>query len=180
MTKAWLKRSLVMGSLLALGVIPAAAQDDPSANSRTDPQAPKLRAHLGGFQEVPAVSTPGRGRFTARATEGGIAFVLRYTGLQGERTPVVSLHLAQGGVRGGLITVLCGGDVRPECPAGAGTVKGVIRPSEIVGPEEQGIRPGQLGEVLRAMLHGKTYINVRTTAFPRGEIRGQIVTNQHD
>jgi len=79
-----------------------------------------------------------------------------------------------------LITVLCGGDVRPECPAGAGTVKGVIRPSEIVGPEAQGIRPGHLGEVLRAMLHGQTYVNVHTTAFPRGEIRGQIVTNQRD
>lgn len=180
MTKAWLTRSLVMGSLLAFGVLPAAGQDDTSADPSSHPHASMFRAHLGGYQEVPAVSTPGRGRFTAKATDGGIAFVLRYTGLQGERTPVVSLHFGQHGVRGGLITVLCGGDVRPQCPAGSGTVKGVIRPQEIVGPGAQGIRPGQIGEVLRAMLHGKTYVNVHTTAFPRGEIRGQVVTNQHD
>ena len=114
MTKAWLKRSLLMGSLLAFGIIPAAAQDDPT-DASADPHAPKFRAHLGGYQEVPSVSTSGRGRFTAVASEDGIAFWLRYRGLQGEQTPAVSLHLAQPGVRGELIAVLCGGGVRPDC-----------------------------------------------------------------
>jgi len=180
MTKAWLTRSLVVGSLLAWGVLPAAGQNDTSADSSAHPHAARFRARLGGYQEVPAVSTPGRGHLKAKVTDSGIAFVLQYKGLQGERTPAVSLHFGQRGVRGGLVTVLCGGDVRPECPAGAGTVKGVIHAQEIVGPGAQGIRPGQIGEVLRAMLRGKTYVNVHTTAFPRGEIRGQVVTNKRD
>jgi len=180
MKNAWMKRWLVMTALAASAVVPVGAQDDAGSDPEAAAGAPSFHAHLGGFQEVPAVSTNGRGRFAAVVGEGGIAFVLEYRGLQGEWTPAVSLELAQAGVRGGLITLLCGGDGRPACPPGAGTVRGVIRPHEIVGPEAQGIEPGEIGEVVRALLHGRVSVNVRTTAFPGGEIRGQVLTDDHD
>lgn len=169
-----MSRLLVLGVMLAVGVGAVGAEEE-DATSTAGFKGLRFKARLGGFQEVPAVSTSGHGAFAAKVTQDGIAFELRYAGLQGELTPAVSLHFGQKGVRGGLVTVLCGGGVRPECPAGEGTVKGLIRPGEVVGPEDQGISAGQIRELIRAMRHGQTYVHVHTTAFPSGEIRGQIV-----
>ena len=61
----------------------------------------------------------------------------------------------------------------PTCPQ-SGTVSGTIRAANVVGPEAQGISPGQFAEALRAIRLGFTYANVHSTQFPNGEIRGQI------
>jgi len=44
----------------------------------------------------------------------------------------------------------------------------------VVGPAGQGIAPGELDEFIRAIRAGVTYVNVHSTKFPSGEIRGQI------
>ncbi len=62
-------------------------------------------------------------------------------------------------------------------PRVARTVTGTIDADDVIGPAAQGIAPGELGELVRAMKSGVTYANVHSTKFPGGEIRSQLVTS---
>ena len=45
----------------------------------------------------------------------------------------------------------------------------------IEGPiVNQGIAPGQLNELIAAIRAGVAYVNVHSTKFPGGEVRGQL------
>ena len=137
----------------------------------------RFRARLGGFQEVPPISTPARGELRAELVEDGDAlwFALRYEGLEAPAT-AAHLHFGQRRVNGGVVAFLCGGGGKPACPAGtAGEVSGTITAADIVGPAAQGIEPGEFAEFVRALRAGLTYANVHTGKFPDGEIRGQVV-----
>ena len=158
----------------------AAAQSaDPAAT------AIRLRARLSGFQEVPPRLTTGRGRFTALIDPArtSITFTLTYSDLS---TPVLfsHIHFAQRGVNGGVMVFLCNnsptGPQPRACPAQGGTVTGTITAEDVVGPgpedpaTDQGISPGNLQDVIRAILSGETYVNVHSERWPPGEIRGQL------
>lgn len=149
--------------------------------------AETVHAKLEGFQEVPAVSSPGRGDFRAKIERDGsmIAYELNYEGLQGR--PFMShIHVGQHGVNGGISIWLCGNPEdapatpagTPRCPVPGGSVSGVVTASAVVGPTAQLVAAGELAEVLAAIRAGVTYVNVHTTAasggVPGGEIRGQI------
>jgi hypothetical protein len=49
-----------------------------------------------------------------------------------------------------------------------------VRAADVIGPQDQGIGPGEFRELIRAMRAGATYANVHTVKYPGGEIRGQI------
>jgi hypothetical protein len=49
-----------------------------------------------------------------------------------------------------------------------------VTAADVIGPNGQGIAPGEFAEVLAAMREGVTYANVHSTRNPPGEIRGQI------
>ena len=136
----------------------------------------RATAHLSGYEEVPSVSTTGRGSFHAEIDrhDQRIHYRLRYSRLEGTTTEAAHIHLGQPAVNGGVIAFLCGGGDKPACPPGSGTVTGVIDAQDIVGPAAQGIAPGEFEEVVRAVRAGVTYANVHTNKHPGGEIRGQI------
>jgi hypothetical protein len=69
---------------------------------------------------------------------------------------------------------LCGGGNKPACTPTQGTFEGDIVASDVVGPAGQGIAPGEMAELIRAMKKGFTYANVHTTLNGAGLIRGQI------
>jgi hypothetical protein len=50
----------------------------------------------------------------------------------------------------------------------------VIVASSILGPGEQGLSAGEYDELVAAMRHGVTDVNVHSRTSPGGEIRGQI------
>jgi hypothetical protein len=135
-----------------------------------------FHADLEGFEEVPAVSTTGGGTFEAStATVRGdivIRYVLEYSGLEGTAM-AAHIHLGQPSVNGGIIAFLCGGGDKPACPP-SGEVRGTIDRTDIIGPEGQGIAPGEMEEAIAAMQAGVTYANVHTDKHPGGEIRGQV------
>ncbi len=140
----------------------------------------KLKARLRGFQEAPAISTTGSGEFRGKINDDGtsIDYKLSYSGLEGGSVLFAHIHLGQRSVSGGVIVFLCANVpvpvTTPACPTPSGTVTGTVTASDVIGPAGQGITAGEFAELLRAIRHGVTYANVHTTAFPSGEIRGQI------
>lgn len=61
------------------------------------------------------------------------------------------------------------------CPATEGTVTGVIDAADILpAVPDRGIEAGAFEEFVKAIRAGHTYVNVHTTKWPGGEIRGQI------
>lgn len=171
-----MKRFVILTTLVALAVLTVGALSSAYArNENSDRKA--VKASLGGFAEVPAISTTGTGKLSLRIdpTNTTITYELTYSGLQGGNAAAAHLHLGQTGVAGGIIADLCGGS-KPACPASAsGTVSGTIVAANILGPAAQGIAgPADWTEVLRAIRGGVVYANVHTPGYPNGEIRGQL------
>ena len=44
----------------------------------------------------------------------------------------------------------------------------------MIGPTAQGIAAGEFAELVDAIRHGVTYVNVHSTKYPGGEIRAQL------
>jgi hypothetical protein len=139
-----------------------------------------LKAELNSFNQVPSVLTKSHGNFEAQINEDGtISFALSYSGMS---SPVVQAHIHFGAsmTNGGVAVFLCGG-AKPACPA-SGTITGTITAADVsVLPVTngdsvipQGIQPGDLTGLIRAIRRGDTYVNVHTTTFPSGEIRGPV------
>jgi hypothetical protein len=154
-----------------------------------DDDRDQFRARLIGFEEVAvvppgastgAVSTTGRGRFSARVRDDRIDWELSYEKLEGTVTTAAHVHLGQKDVAGGVSFFLCGGGGRPACTPTSGSFSGTAMAADIIGPENQGIAPGEIDELIRAMRAGVTYANVHTNKHPTGEIRGQIRGNRDD
>jgi hypothetical protein len=135
-----------------------------------------FRAVLTGFQETPSESTPGHGDFRARIAGDNINYRLHYEDFEAAEgaTTGAHIHFGQRGVAGGVSAFLCGGGDKPPCPPLEGTIEGVIDPADVIGPSGQGIAPGEMAELQRAMRRGYTYANVHTTLNPAGLVRGQI------
>jgi hypothetical protein len=138
----------------------------------------KARATLSGYEETPSVSTVARGKFRAEIDGDSIDYRLTYTGIEGGTTLAAHIHFGQRHTAGGVSAFLCGGGDKPACPTPGGTVEGTIDAADVVGPAGQGILAGQLNELVRAIRAGATYVNVHSTTFPAGEIRGQVKSDR--
>jgi hypothetical protein len=155
--------------VLALAAVPAQAQAGTAVTV------------LRGFEEVPALSTLGRGTFTATINADGteMSYELHYERLSTAPTQA-HLHFGQKGVNGGIMIFLCsnlgnGPAGTQACPAGEATITGTIHASDVVGSAAaQGVAPGELFAPLRGLRGGVVYANVHSVVYPGGEIRGQV------
>lgn len=143
-----------------------------STTGRPPARRAVLRADLSGFAQVPPVLTPGRGTFQARLSDDGLEYELTYEGLTSDAM-AAHIHFGHPTDNGGILAFLCGGTGQ-ACPLRAGTVRGTLSASDILGIPEQGVAAGDVQGVLRIVLAGLAYVNVHTQNFPDGEIRGQI------
>jgi hypothetical protein len=157
---------LIVFGLSLLGVAGARLMAAPMATGT-------VKATLSGFEEVPTLSVPGSGEFTARLSDSAIEYELSYANPE---SPVTAAHIHIGarGTNGAVVAFLCGGGGKPPCPAAPARVTGTINASNIVAAADQGVAAGELAEVLRAIVNEATYANVHTMGRPAGEIRGQI------
>lgn len=160
--------------------VPAALALLPALALAQGPNA--VRTPLSGFQEVPAIVTGAEGAFHARldSRTGQIHFRLSYDGLEGDVVQA-HIHIGQAGVNGGVAVWLCSNLASPPTPAGVpacpsppAVVEGTITAADVVGPAGQGVAAGELGDVMRALRTGNAYVNVHTSSYPGGEIRGQL------
>jgi len=177
-----MRKLAIVASVLAvmgLTIVAAAAL----ANRGHGQGGNNFRANLNGYNEVVggagastgSVSTTGHGRFSLRIFNDHIHYTLDYSDLSGGDTCCAHIHFAQQHVSGGVSAFLCGGGDKPACTPTNGHFEGDIDAADVVGPDAQGIAPGELDELVAAIRKGATYANVHTTpTYPEGEIRGQI------
>jgi len=167
-------RTSVFVSLSCLALAALAAAQTPQ----------HIEARLRGTQEVPAISSVGRGFFQATIDSAGddatqIAYTMDFQGFTNSVTQS-HIHFAEAGVNGGIVIFLCsnlgnGPAGTPACPQGSGHLEGTLTRDDVIGgAAAQGISPGQFVKVLRAIRAGAAYANIHSTQFPGGEIRGQI------
>jgi hypothetical protein len=143
-------------------------------------QAEALKVKLTGYQETPqSLSTPGFADFEASISEGDSSITWQMT-YGGTPTAVTQshIHFGQRSIGGGISIFLCsnlgnGPAGTQPCPA-EGTIGGTIFAENVIGPAGQGIGPGELSEIISAIRAGYAYVNIHTTAFPAGELRGQF------
>ena len=163
------KVSVVTAVLLALGM-PAAAY------------AEKLNVRMTGYEEVPALSSTAAGHFAAKIDKQReeVEWVLSYDSLEGTVTQA-HIHIGQKSVNGPITIFLCsnlgnGPAGTQGCPASPATIGGVITANDVLA-NAQGIEAGALEEVLAAIRTGAAYVNVHSTKWPGGEVRGQLPGN---
>ena len=158
-------RVSVLCAALVLGLVIGFAD---TGNSQKN----SFKTSLSGYAEVPALFTKGSGNLSLsiNADESKISYVLSYKDLV---APPAAAHLHFGlpGTNGGVIAFLCGGSGKPTCPA-TGTVEGDLIGADIIGV--QGITGGNLANAIQVIRDGAVYVNVHTSAFPGGEIRGHV------
>jgi hypothetical protein len=190
------KLILCLALLMVVSVVPMAMADNDRHN-----QSHKVQAHLSGFNEVHfsagppatlrgAVFTAARGKFVTKIDEEdkSIHYELSYEDLEGDVTQG-HIHFGQRHTVGGIVVWLCQtegtpapdevANLTPSCPP-EGTVTGTITPAQVLAQEAQGIFVGDFDELVRAIRAGATYVNVHSTLFPPGEIRGQIRGSRDD
>jgi opacity protein-like surface antigen len=169
-------------SLVAAALIATAIAKNGNGGGRS------FSATLSGYEEIiagppegGAVSTVGSGTFTAKVRNDPlrIEYRLRYEDLEGATTSQAHIHFGQRHTNGGISAFLCGGGDKPPCTPDSGDISGTIDAADVIGPAGQGIAPGELAELIRAMRNGVTYANVHTDLYPGGEIRGQIDRGRH-
>lgn len=147
----------------------------------------RIKEILTGFEEVPALSTPGNGEFRARISndETQIQYELFYRNLE---SPVQQAHIHIGNVsvNGGITVFLCsnlgnGPAGTKPCPPAPATISGTITAADVspnipatAAARAQGLDTGEMAELIRAIRAGGTSVNVHTTVRPGGEIRSQI------
>ena len=184
--KRWLSVvAAIVTAAVGLGSIAVAGADHDD-----DRKIKRVRARLTGFQEIipapggGAVSTTGQGTFRADIDEasGLITYTLKYSGLTGE-VRQSHLHFGQHHTTGGISVWLCQTTANPAPAPAAGAqpvpmcaeeVSGAFLAANVIGPAAQGIAAGELAELIAAIKAGAVYVNVHSSVFLAGEIRGQL------
>ena len=179
-------RTNLVRALLAASTIGAAALA--TCTGDTGPTGPAGTAGAAGSTgPTGPAGDPGIENFTAALSEanvvGGtgsaatgtasfslVGQTLLYSVDVTDITDVTAAHIhgpAAAGTNGGVIQGICNSDDGPVCKTG--TVTGVL----VAGAAPRSRIP--MDSLVVLMRNGMAYLNVHTTAFPGGEIRGQIV-----
>ena len=157
-------RTLLATLVLAAAVAACGDDDDDD-----DIVFPQFRATLSGANEVPPRTTNASGSFTLtdRGT-AGMNFDLTVN--NATNITAAHIHLGPAGVNGGVIVPLFGGDTIAS--QNGRLASGTITQASIVGLS--GAAPITMDSLRALMRSGNAYVNVHSTTFPGGEIRGQI------
>jgi hypothetical protein len=142
---------------------------------------------LTGYEEVPALSTPGEGTFRIAPTRAGdaIRYRLTFSGLESAATQA-HIHFENATNNGAIVVFLCtnlgnGPAGTQACPAAGGTIRGTITAADVgAGAAAQGIAAGEFDEFVAAIEAGATYVNVHSVLRQGGEVRAQLEGDDHD
>ena len=125
--------------------------------------------HLTGAQEVPPHETDARGTAVFHLNRGGTSISYHLVAMNIEDVVAGHIHTGTVGINGPVVVTL----VTPQnCRTVENGIvcKGTFDASALSGP----LAGHPLSDLLTIMREGRAYVNVHTTAFPAGLIRGQL------
>lgn len=166
---------LLVACTVALVALPACSDgtllDGALAPSANEGNAGVLTAALSGAEEVPANDSLARGQAVFRVRDDGIHYRLVVANLFDVLQ--AHIHLAPAGQNGPVVAYLY-----PDAPPAvllpgrnSGLLaEGIITAADLRGP----LQDQPLEDLVAALVAGGVYVNVHTSSFPPGEIRGQI------
>ncbi len=130
-------------------------------------------AHLSGGEEVPPRDTLAQGQaiFNLRADGSELQYRLVVANI--ENVSMSHIHLAPAGVNGPVVAWLYPHQPPAQLIPGrfdGVLAEGVITSSDLVGP----LAGMGLEDLVAAIESGNAYVNVHTSQYPGGEVRGQI------
>src|SRR5712691_1789149 len=139
--------------------------------ARADEELVSFEAELSGDQQVPPVETDASGEAFFQLSEDGQSITFQLSVDDISNVLAAHIHLGAAGTNGDVVAFLYG----PKAPGGR-PLEGVIATGTITAASLVGPLAGHpLSDLVAAMVGGNTYVNVHTSSFPAGEIRGQIV-----
>jgi len=158
--------------------VPVRLQSEPRASGQaagTPRMASEhnLGTHLTGNEEVPVRATDAQGQAIFRINEDGTAISYKINVANIENVTQSHIHLAPAGSNGGIVAWLY--PPAPPLQLIPGRSQGTLGEGEITAASLVGALAGKpLSDLINAMQSGGAYVNVHTSQFPPGEIRGQI------
>lgn len=130
-------------------------------------------AHLSGGEEVPAVETLAQGQVIFQLSKSGDELSYKLIAANIEDVRMSHIHLATAGVNGPVVVWLY--PSQPPAQLIPGRFSGVLAEGTITAADLVGSLAGMdLSDLIAEMEAGNAYVNVHTSAYPAGEIRGQI------
>jgi CHRD domain len=148
----------------------------------TSANAEEFNAKMVGFHEAPTsiFSANGQGTLHLDLDKKARTITFKET-FSGLTSPVTQshIHLGEIHIAGGVTVFFCtnlsnGPAGTQACPAGGGTITGTITGGNVIGLPAQGLPAGDFDALVELLESRSGYVNVHTTNFPAGEIRGQI------
>ena len=129
----------------------------------------KFTASLSGKDEVPPNESPSTGFAWVRISNDMIGYEVNVTDI--DKVNAAHIHLAEAGKNGPVVLTLFKGGPTEQ-------TNGTLGESNVPASNFQGPLEGKgIADLVTAMKDGTTYVNVHTTDFPDGEIRGQLKAN---
>jgi CHRD domain len=149
-------RAIIFGGTVLCGVLISAAP----ARHHVDTQT--FTAQLTGSAEVPPVNTPADGKAQFTVSGDTVSYTIEVNNLKD--ITGAHLHLAAKTANGPVAVALFKG---PKKTVQAGQLaQGTFTAADVHGVKWEAL--------ITDMTKGEAYVNVHTSAHPKGEIRGQI------
>lgn len=130
-------------------------------------------AHLSGGQEVPPADTRAQGQAIFHKSKDGSSIDYKLIVANIQNVTMAHIHLAPAGVNGPVVVWLYPSAPPAQLIPGRSNgilAQGTITAANLVGP----LAGATLDDLIAEISAGNTYVNVHTSQFPAGEIRGHI------
>jgi len=130
----------------------------------------KFTASLSGKDEVPRNESPSTGFAWVKIVNDMIGYEVNVTDM--DKVNAAHIHLAEAGKNGPVVLTLFKGGPTEQVNGTVGEAN--VTASNLEGP----LKGKEVTDLVTAMKNGTTYVNVHTTDFPDGEIRGQLMDSK--
>ena len=138
-----------------------------------------FRAHLTGDQEVPPRETLATGEAVFQLSKDGMRLSYKIIVANLANITMAHIHVANEGSNGPVVTWLY--PTAPPALLIPNTTNGILQEGVITKANLSGILVGkELSDLVNLIAAKQTYVNIHTTKYPAGEIRGQIYGNVKD